>query len=80
MAAVAIYKASPITRNEPVEDMAIVIGGDIPECNTLEEAENFYEGQASTLAKALFESLPQGTRWRLIIELMKLETKLYRGR
>lgn len=47
---------------------------------SLQYVELFYQGQAQRIATALFDSLPQGTRHRLIMELMAIDLNLYCGK
>ena len=72
-------KAAPIG-GEWIQDVIIMINGDVPTTATLPEIERFYRAQASGLAAALYLSLPQGTFDRLIMELMAKKVSLYRGR
>lgn len=81
---ISFYKASPITRNEPVAGVVIRICYELPEVDcrsamTLAEVGEFYDQQARVLAKVLMENLPQGTSDRLIMELMAKKVSLYRG-
>ena len=46
---------------------------------TQANVEAFYYGLAKLLIQVLFESLPQGTLERLIIEFMKRKVSVYRG-
>lgn len=79
MKTVRVYKAQPITKNEEVKSVTIYINAEIEHAKTLEDAEFVYQEDASMLADALFNSLPQGTADRLLIELLKRKTSLYCG-
>lgn len=72
--------AEPIGDTHP-QPVTIIINDKIPKTETLDEAREFYTMQASVLARSLFNALPQGTRHRLLIELIQLEAQnsLFRG-
>ena len=78
---VSICKAEPLGNNS-VPDTIIEITDKLPEFVSMEDAEKFYQNQAAAIVDALFNSIPQGTRWRVLAELMKVqsETMLYKGR
>lgn len=59
------------------EQLPQVHGG--ADVNWRDECEGMYSGQAILLANTLYESLPQGTYDRLIIELMRKKLSVYRG-
>lgn len=63
------------------QPVTIIINDKIPEAKTLDQSREFYTEQAAILARSLFDSLPQGTRHRLLIELMQLEVQnsLFKG-
>lgn len=82
--AVSIFKASRIYEDRPVGGVTIHIHDEIPNTlgalgNTLDDIADYYRRQASALAEALVNSLPQGTCDRLIIELMARKVSLYMG-
>lgn len=77
---VLICKADPLHEDDHIEDVIIQIIEAIPRKRTLSESETFFESQAQKLEDALFKSLPQGTRDRLLIYLMQRRVSLYHGR
>lgn len=77
---VLICKADPLHGDDPIEDVTIQIIEAIGEGRTLSESKVFFESQAQKLAEALFKSLPQGTRERLLIYLMQQSVSSYYGR
>lgn len=79
---VKVCMAEPLNGDKPKQTI-IDITVELPKFDTLasfETVREFYDTQAYWLAQALFNSLPQGTFDRLIIELMKCKTSLYRGK
>ncbi len=73
-----IAKASPIGEKSLVVDTTILITDELPDFDT-SEAKEFYTLQAMQLSEALFNSLPQGTMDRLLIEMIKHKASLYVG-
>ena len=74
-----LYKAAPITKDKPVADTEIVISKEIPTLETLEAYNEFYAAEAAAIMAALENSLPQGTRYQLLILMLKSQLNLYRG-
>ena len=79
MKKIRMYTASPLGETG-VEGVTIVLDLAVPELGSLDEARSLYESQATLLAVALTDSLPQGTLDRLLICLMERCASLYRGR
>lgn len=85
---IIVCKADGIGENT-IEDMVIYINRPLPLFPAkpgeplqawMGEIRSFYESQAGEIADALINSLPQGTRHQLLIELLKREPNLQRGR
>lgn len=72
---VNICVADAIGNREKPISTTIEITRKLPDFESLEEAEQYYSIDASRLATALFDSLPQGTRLRLLEKLLSLEIK-----
>lgn len=81
MKRITLCKASPITRNEPVEDVEIHIKDELPDYRdkASREIEKFYRQEALNLSDVLNKHLPQGTRHQLLILLLQDVENLYRG-
>jgi hypothetical protein len=81
---VIIAKAEPVG-SQKVNGLAgasqatIHIAGQVPDFESLEAAENFYEEEAQRLMSALATSLPQGTIHRLLIHMLHHVKCYYRG-
>lgn len=80
---VKIHMAEGIGQTMP-QPVSLEIDTELPstdEIKSLDEIESLFARDASLIAEALYNSLPQGARLRLVIELMKLESKnkLLRG-
>lgn len=85
MKQIQIWKAQGI-REDPPPSIAIIIDQEIgPDVlgvttdNVLERSEEEFWAQAKLLSEALYDTLPQGTRWRLIVQLMLKEVTLFYG-
>lgn len=77
-----ICAANELARSVRVQPTHIFIDQQLPEPGndfSLKRCEEMFWEQAQLLVDALYHSLPQGTRWRVIIELMKREQNLYYG-
>ncbi len=75
---VNVCKAAAL-RDEPVDDAHIAIEGQLPhDFGSLAEAAEFYRTQAKAIAGAL-KSLPQGTRYHLLLQLLEEAPGFYRG-
>jgi hypothetical protein len=75
---VIIAKAQPIGQ-EKVNGSTIHIADKVPDFESLEAAENFYEEEAQRLMSALATSLPQGTIHRLLVHMLQHVKCYYRG-
>jgi hypothetical protein len=68
---VNIFKAQPVIKSEPVEDVCIQIQKDIPDTPNYKEAVIVFRKEAEGLANALIGSLPGGTLDQLTILLLE---------
>ena len=80
MIKIFLAKADPIVSHEDIPGVEIRIAGKLPEFTSLENAEAVYEYDAAQLMEALFENLPQGTRWRLFLKMMEKYPQYLRGK
>jgi len=67
-----IDKADPIGPRRP-KSVLIDISYKLPKQMSLEQAEEYYDRQAQAIVDALFNSLPQGTRIRIVKKLFEKE-------
>lgn len=80
---IQIKKAGPVAGESP-HDVRIEISGEPPEFETLKEKDwrdqydAFYKEQATTLGKALINTLPGGTLDRLIVFLLTQKASYFR--
>jgi len=78
---IKVAKYDPLNNAEEARDTIIEITEKIPPLwSDLERAKEFYESEASKLAEALCNGLPQGTLHQLVIKLLQSYTTLYRGK
>ena len=77
---ITVCKADPRDEQE-VPDVTIHITGKLPAvgADTLEDLGKMYDAQADLLVAALWCSLPQAIRWRLLSLLMGKHAEYYRG-
>lgn len=75
---VVVSKAQPVG-SEKVNGSTIHIRTPVPDFESLEAAEVFYEEEAQQLMSALATSLPQGTIHRLLIHMLHHVKCYYRG-
>jgi hypothetical protein len=74
-------KATPIG-DVPVEPVTLIFDKDAEaqyKDRPLSEWESNSWAEAEEIAQALYQTIPQGIRWKVIIELMKREQRLYAG-
>lgn len=79
MKTIELHTASPLGKTD-VKRVRILICEVVPDLPSLDAARSLYDAEASLLAAALTDSLPQGTLDRLLIALMERCASLYRGR
>lgn len=78
------FKASPIG-DVPVEPVTMIFDKNLDEAKfegapmPLEVWERDAWAEAETMAEALYHTIPQGVRYKLLIELMKREVQLFHG-
>lgn len=77
------FKAKESVSREIIPDTRIFVCRPIKDAmnasKTMKEVAEVYEKQAAVIADALYNSLPQGTFDRLIIELMRKKLSIYCG-
>jgi len=74
---VNVCKASSMGE-KPVEDAHIAIERELPTINSLAEGASFYRVEAEQIVAAL-KSLPQGTRYQLLLLMLEQAPVFYRG-
>lgn len=62
------------------DGIIIEITEKLPELKTLSEADAFHNDQAAAIVAALYETLPQATLNRVVVELMKRIVGHYIGK
>lgn len=62
-----------------VTSINLVIGEEIPPQDSLEEATQFYKSEAKSIMHAL-ASLPQGTKYELLCQMLESAPVMYRGK
>lgn len=70
-----VFVADPVA-DQQIPDLEIVGDAPIPGLESLKELENLFDEQASAIAAALHDSLPQGTWDRLIAEMVRLHASM----
>lgn len=85
-----IYKAQPTVKDEPVEDLTIVMDKELPRIpedipvqegqDSIETSRRLHRAQARQLCNALVMTLPGGTLDALLGELLQLKASVYRVR
>ncbi len=78
MKIVAILKAQPTIKSEPVESARIIMDEEIPESRSLAESREFFIEEGKKIADALCSTLPGGTLDQLICELLTRKASLLR--
>src|SRR5438132_973349 len=80
------FKADPILTDKPVRSITIMIDEPVKEGleairktgeDILQLSDTAFWEQARRLANCLYQSLPQGLRYRLVVEMMKIEARNY---
>lgn len=66
-----IYKAQRTLKSQEVPSVKIVVDAEVPDAQSLFDADEIYRLEAERLCAALEASLPGGTFDRLLIEMMK---------
>lgn len=75
-----VCKADALLEDQEVEDAQIVISGKLPDFESGEQADCFYNEQAQKIHSILTNHVAQGIRWRLLILLMQSMQSAYKGR
>ena len=79
MKTINAYRAQDVGNVNIVEPFTIVIGEQIPDFQSLEDAEERYKDEAEHIAWALTHSLPGGTLHQLTIKLIEHKLNLFKG-
>lgn len=74
MRVIGMYKAT-----DAPQSVYIRIEDEIPDTQDLQSHDILFQQAADTLAEALYNSLPQGIRYRLMIRLMEFELVNFTG-
>jgi len=77
---VCVAKADSLDPFVEIEDTIIEITDELPKFDDEGKAAWYYDYQATRIATALQNSLPQATFERLIVELLRRMAGVYRGR
>lgn len=78
MKEVKVHRAQDVGNINIVSPYTIVIEDQIPEFNSLDEAEEKYKGDAAHIVWALTNSLPGGTLHQVLIQLLEHKVNLLR--
>ncbi len=77
---IAVFKAQPVTREQPVADLNLTATKPFPEIADRDEAAQTHETDATFIVSALLASLPGGTVDAVLRQLLTHRASLLRVR
>lgn len=80
MSEIHLHKADPILSSKKIEDVRINIKDSLPKNLSLDEAKSLYQFEANVLFDRLKNSLPQGTRYQLLLLMLNDSPIFYKGK
>ena len=79
---VTVSGYDPFDHQSPVDTTLRIVGvpPSINELDSVEQHNEWYEGQADLIADVILNSLPQGVTHRLLIKMLERYASSYRGK
>lgn len=78
MTTVHAHRAQPARPDQQVPQVTVVVDLDLPDRDTLAEAQALFDADAKAIADALHASLPGGTLRALLVEFLRHDQCLLR--